>query len=197
MKPQHPFKLLRKFLKAHEDLKAYSTQAGFAELLDCSHSLVSAIEQKKAKITASIAERIQRTTGVSKQWLAAPQFPNLPIPGDNGEDLSHERVIGLVSKERQRMVDRSGVDMLLDPKFLDENPDRDAVIAKENWRRISVAVAKLVEDSVYRELSNGGVGLLAEINSMIHRRVKLDSPSSTTPSSEVTQSQPKEKDLHE
>jgi transcriptional regulator with XRE-family HTH domain len=163
VRPQHPFKILRKFLKGHPDLRQASTQAGFAELVGCSRSLIRAVEQGQAKITTKLAKQVQTVTGVSISWLSTPQAPDEPIPAAAGGELKHEAVIAMVAKEIERNLRDAERNLLLDPEAKEGVHAQDAGSQQTTWRRIAAAMGRLVEEAIFEGFTRGEDRLAGEI----------------------------------
>ena len=163
VRPQHPFKILRKFLKEHPDLRQASTQAGFAEFVGCSRSLVRAVEQGQTKITTRLAKRIQAATGVPIAWLSTPQAPDQPIPAAAGGELKHETVIAMVAAEIERNLREAERNLLLDPEAGEGDQDHDAGSQQATWRRIAAAMGRLVEEAIFEGFTRGDDRLAGEI----------------------------------
>lgn len=100
--PQHPLKILRRFLKGHPELREAATQEGFAKLVGCSRSLVRAVEQGQTRMTMKFARKVQAMTGVSLVWLAAKQDPGHPIPGGDGEPITHSGILDRIEAQIRR-----------------------------------------------------------------------------------------------
>jgi transcriptional regulator with XRE-family HTH domain len=90
---EHPLKIIRRFLRQDSNLRPFSTQRGFADLIDSSTSLIRAIEQGQTKMTQRVAKRIHGTLGVSLDWLQQNQDPDRSIPCSDGTTLTHSALL--------------------------------------------------------------------------------------------------------
>lgn len=84
-------RLLRKLLKKDNDLKAFATQRGFAELAECSLGLVQAVEQGITPLSKRLAQSIEERLGVSAEWLQNPEAI-LPIPAVDGTPVTTKSI---------------------------------------------------------------------------------------------------------
>lgn len=170
VRPQHPFKILRKFLKGHAALRQASTQEGFAAMVDCSKSLIRLVEQEQTKITPKLAKKVQLATGVSISWLATKHDPLLPIPGEDGKPLTHEAVVSRMKREISQNLEEASVNLLIGSKALIER----SVSAKDPSdairRRMASTMAKVVEEALYLSLGHGDMRLMEEITRLLARR---------------------------
>jgi len=72
---KHPLTVLRKI--------AGLTQQALADLVGCSRMAVQAIESRKLKLSAGLAERISLHTGVNQAWLLANDYTLPPTSQSN------------------------------------------------------------------------------------------------------------------
>lgn len=171
MRPQHPFKILRKFLKGHPDLKQAATQDGFAKLVDCSRSLVRAVEQEQTGISPKLAKKVQATTGVAISWLATKHDPEQPIPGADGKLLTHADVISRIKREISGNINHASANLLARSKNAVEGPGYGKESSASINRRLARDLAKVVEDTLYQRLACGDTRLMAEIAGLLARHV--------------------------
>ncbi|RYD85763.1 MAG: XRE family transcriptional regulator [Verrucomicrobiaceae bacterium] len=169
MQLQHPFKILRAFLRGHPDLKKASTQEGFAKLVDCSRSLIRAVEQGQTRITERLAEQVVEATGVSLAWLTVKQNPTQPIPAAGGGILTHQVILGRIEEETERNLREASSDLLNASKSLFDPggalSDASFLIRK----RMASTMAKVVEEALLESLSRGDTYLMEEITRLLAR----------------------------
>jgi len=195
---QHPFKILRRFLKGHPDLAEASTQNGFAKLVGCSPALIQAVEQR-SKISTKLALKVQAATGVAIPWLAQMRDPREPIPAEGGGSLTHELVLASIGQARERhsvQVEQrpavpelhpilkgrtslmaafvSGVSAEIGvdfkPSWGKELSDEPAQDADVSWnRRKAGSMAKWVEDELFEAISRNDYSLWDEISKALSR----------------------------
>lgn len=205
MHPQHPFKILRRFMKGHPALKDASTQKGFAHLVGCSTSLIQAVEQR-IKITEKLAVRVQAVTGVLIPWLSEMQDPDKPIPAAGGGTLTHEMVLGIIKQaigqhsgpEGQKSAPMDFPSVLkgrapLMASFVSGvfSSIRRAPYAvpwgqdqSVSWeRRQAVTMARFVEDELFEAFSRGDYTLWDEISKVLSRYRPAVDPESGMPQS--------------
>lgn len=167
--PQHPFKILRKFMRGHLNLKEASTQQGFARLVGCSKSLVRAVEQGQTKITPKLAKKVQAATGVSILWLSKMQDPEKLIPAASEGTLTHQAVITRIKKETERYMQEAERD-LLDVSKIAANSSEPAYDPSPSIkRRMASSMANLVEEALFESLSRGETRLIDEITRILAR----------------------------
>ena len=188
MHPQHPFKILRRFLKGHRDLVWASTQAGFARLVGCSPGLVRAVEQR-IKITPKLAMKVQSATGVSIPWLSEMQDPEKPIPTTTGKTLTHEMVIQISSQAKLHPVltGRTGL-MASFISVASATADRDPAMPMA--RRMAVAMARFVEDALFETLNRGDTSLMDAITKLLSQDPPAVGPGSIVPTTATSAAHP-------
>jgi transcriptional regulator with XRE-family HTH domain len=167
VRPQHPFKILRKFLKGHPDLRQASTQQGFAALVDCSRSLIRLVEQEQTKITEKLAKKVQAATGVPLSWLATKHDPELPVPGEDGTPLTHEAVISRIKREISQNLEEASVNLLVGSKAVIERSNSAKDPSDAIRRRMASTMAKVVEEALYLSFDRGDTRLMEEITRLL------------------------------
>lgn len=180
MPQQHPFKILRRFLKGHPELKQASTQKGFAELVDCSQSLIRAVEQGQTKITPRLAKKIQAVTGVSIPWLSAMRRPDQAIPAASGGALTHEAIIAKFSEEIERNLLDAEQSLMIGPIPPADSPEASKDPSVSMKRRMASTMAKLVEEALFESLSRGDQRMMNEITRALSREFPAEETDSDT-----------------
>lgn len=167
MRPQHPFKILRKFLKGHPELREAATQEGFAKLVGCSKSLVRAVEQGQTKMTPKLARKVQAMTGVSMAWLATKQDPGQPIPGEDGEPITHSGILSRIEAEIARNHEEAAGELLIGSQAILERSESDKEPTRGIKQRMAATMGKLVEEAVMLGLDRGDTALVEEITRLL------------------------------
>ena len=181
MHQQHPFKILRQFLKGHPDLKQGSTQKGFAAMADCSPSLIRAVEQGQIKITPKLAKKIHACTGVSIPWLSTMHRPDQAIPAASGGVLTHESIIAKLKEEMERNLQMAEQSLMIGPIPATDSPEAAKDPSTLMKRRMASTVAKLVEEALFESLNRGDQRMINEINRVLARSFPPDETNSDTP----------------
>jgi len=179
--PQHPFKILRKFMKGHPKLKMAATQQGFSQLVDCSQSLVRAVEQGQTKITPRLAKKIQAATGVPISWLSTLHNPKDPIPAASGGMLTHETTLATIDQEIDRNLEKAGRSLMTSSKNVADPPAIAVGPTLSPKRRIATALAKLTEEALFESLSRGETRMMDEITRILARDQSAEKPEVQAP----------------
>jgi len=177
--PQHPFKILRRFMKGHPDLNQASTQLGFAQLVDCSLGLIRAVELG-TKITPKLAKKVQAATGVSIPWLSKKQDPEEKIPAASGGTLTHEAVLARIGQERERYIQEAERDLLTVAKIKANSAEPSKDPSTSMRRRMASAMARLVEEALFESLNRGETRLMDDITRILARDLPAEEADSGT-----------------
>ncbi|MGL5017509.1 MAG: helix-turn-helix domain-containing protein [Luteolibacter sp.] len=175
---QHPFKILRRFMKGHPDLKQASTQKGFAELVDCSQSLIRAVEQGQTHLTPKLEKKIQAATGVSIAWLSTQHLPDQPIPAASGGALTHEAVITRIKDHIERYQQQAERSLMAVSKTTADSSSTAMDPSSSIKRRMAASIGKLVEEALFESLSRGENRLMDEITRALSRDLPAEKTNS-------------------
>ncbi len=146
MEMQNSIRILRRYLRAHNLLKIFSTQAEFAKMVGCSESLIRAVESGRIAMTLNLKEKIQRATGVQGYWLTEQQVPGAPIPAAEGGQFTHETMLDRIEELKR------GTEALIPLKC----PKKE----------LARAVGKLVETTLLEMLNRGDTRLIDDIKKL-------------------------------
>lgn len=156
-------------MNGHPELKGASSQRGFAEFVDCSPSLIRAVEQGISKITPKLVNKVHAMTGVSRSWLSALREPNQPIPAETGVTLTHEAVMARWKEEIQRNIMKAEESLMVRSKALADSSGNSQDPALSMRRQMAAAMAKLVEQALFDSMNRGDNGLMDEITRILTR----------------------------
>lgn len=82
-----PTQAIRKALAQTPHLKEFSTQAGFAQLVGRSESLIRAVEGKRVSMSAKLARELAPRFKVSEDWLMQEDVAETDIPVIDAEHI--------------------------------------------------------------------------------------------------------------
>lgn len=172
---QHPLKILRRFLRDHLELKEFSTQKGFAALLDCSASLIRAVEQGQTTITPKLVSKIQGATGVSVSWLSTKHKNGAPILGEDGQILTHEIMIERIRKQISENYDIAAKELLVgSAAVLSRSQDSKKSPSQGINRRMASTMGEIVEEALFIDLEKGDTHLMEQLTRLLARQHSSD-----------------------
>lgn len=163
-----PTKALRIFFDQNEELRPFATQKGFADLIGRSESMIRAMEGSRAvKMSPTLARRISTLTGVSQEWLMAPDAGGIDIPSFEGLPLRHDAVIARINRQIDRNL-RLAVNGLADGAGENTQSPPESFGSFTN-RRLAALTAKMFENYLFADLERGDSRLMEEITKLLDR----------------------------
>lgn len=154
-----PTKALRIFFDQNEALQGFATQKGFAGLIGRSESMVRAMEGSRGvKMSPMLARRISALTGVSEEWLMAPEAAGIDIPSCEGPPLLHEAVIARISQQINRNLRVVGNRLAGDPGENTRAPTEGS--GSDINRMFAAHAGKLMEKVLFASLERGETQLM-------------------------------------
>jgi hypothetical protein len=161
-----PTKALRIFFDQNEDLRPFATQKGFADLIGRSESMIRAMEGSRGvKMSPTLARRISTLTGVSQEWLMAPEAAGIDIPSFEGQPLGHMTVIARINGQLDRNLKLVGKNFEGDPAEIAHPPSEDSRSTQN--RRLAAVTTKLMEKVLFASLERGESGLMDELMKLL------------------------------
>lgn len=147
----HSIKLLRKRFANSRELRAFSTQGGFAQLVGRSEGYIRNVEKGVVPLSSKLAEVVEDKTGVSAKWLLRSGSSD-PILRPDGSAWEPGVAIQLIKAE------------------IDTNKQALTQAIAEATRRgtpVADLVSEWVKNAVEVDLEKGSLDLLAAIANLL------------------------------
>lgn len=168
-----PIKALRKFLSKHPETREFASQAGLAQLIDRSESLVRAIEARRMRVSPKFAKALSVMTGVSKDWLLQDAVDSESVPAEHGGILSHGTVVARIGQQIQRNLNTAAVAIKEFDGKVDSGPELDGQGDRLS-QVMAEQVANWVKAALADRLAKGDTRLMEEITSLLIAQSKSE-----------------------